>query len=57
MGSSGAFAVNAAAGNTAWRVDPMTGEAQTYDGLTGAYSYSDMTGFGLAAAGVLLPPE
>jgi hypothetical protein len=57
VGSPGAFVQNAANGNTAWRVDPMTGEVMMYDGLSGAYSYSDMTGFGLASAGVILPPD
>jgi hypothetical protein len=42
-------------GNTATRVDPVTLEQKTYDGLNGAYTYSDMTGFGLRAAGVQRP--
>jgi hypothetical protein len=44
------------AGNVAWRFDPMTREVASYDGLNGAYSYSDMTGFGLSQAGTLVPP-
>jgi streptogramin lyase len=44
------------AGNLAWRFDPMTREVASYDGLNGAYSYSDMTGFGLTHAGVQEPP-
>jgi hypothetical protein len=39
-------------GNNATRVDPDTGEATTYSGLVGAYTYSDMTGFALTHAGV-----
>jgi len=31
-------------------------EVATYEGLTGAYSYSDMTGFGLTSAGYSEPP-
>ncbi|MDH5675981.1 MAG: hypothetical protein OEZ06_27915 [Myxococcales bacterium] len=42
--------------NTAWRVDPNTGDVSSYTGLNGAYSYSDMTGFGLAQAGYQEPP-
>ena len=44
------------AGNIAWRFDPITREVASYDGLEGAYSYSDMTGFGLKQAGFLPPP-
>ena len=33
------------------RVDPETCEYETYSGLSGAYTYSDMTGFALANAG------
>ena len=43
-------------GNTAWRYDPNTKMVTSYDGLNGAYSYSDMTGFGLAHAGYLAVP-
>ncbi|TPV93127.1 MAG: hypothetical protein B7733_22135 [Myxococcales bacterium FL481] len=35
----------------AYKIDPETGEFETYDGLTGPYTYSDMTGFGLQNAG------
>lgn len=35
----------------AYRVDPVTGTIDTFDGLVGAYTYSDMTGFGLSSAG------
>jgi streptogramin lyase len=38
-------------GSTAARVDPEDGTVQSYNGLTGAYTYSDMTGFALANAG------
>jgi len=31
-------------GNTASRIDPMTGVFVSYNGLVGAYTYSDMTG-------------
>jgi streptogramin lyase len=33
--------------NSAYRVDPDTHMYQSYDGLNGAYTYSDMTGAGL----------
>jgi hypothetical protein len=39
-------------GTNATRVDPDTGEATSYAGLVGAYTYSDMTGYALANAGV-----
>jgi streptogramin lyase len=35
----------------AYRVDPVTGQVDTFAGLVGAYSYSDMTGFALSSAG------
>lgn len=38
-------------GSDAFRVDPVTGDVQTFSGLNGAYTYSDMTGLGLAGAG------
>jgi len=34
----------------AYRVDPATGAVDTVDGLNSPYTYSDMTGFGLANA-------
>ena len=34
-------------------IDPETGEYTTYHGLIGAYTYSDMIGFGLAK--VIIP--
>ena len=34
-------------GTDAYRVDPATGAFETLTGLTGAYTYSDMTGFAL----------
>ncbi|HEY8378865.1 MAG TPA: hypothetical protein VIK91_20375 [Nannocystis sp.] len=37
-----------AGGSVASRVDPGTGTEDTYTGLNGAYTYSDMTGFGVA---------
>ncbi|MDH5674546.1 MAG: hypothetical protein OEZ06_20635 [Myxococcales bacterium] len=43
-------------GNLAWRFNPLTREVASYDGLEGAYSYSDMTGFGLQQAGFKEPP-
>jgi hypothetical protein len=35
----------------AYRVDPGTGTYDTFTGLTGPYTYSDMTGYALAHAG------
>jgi hypothetical protein len=35
-------------GNVAYRMDPDTLEVVSYDGLDGAYTYSDMTGWGLS---------
>lgn len=55
-GVSSPGALRTFTGNTAWRFDPMTRMVGSYDGLNGAYSYSDMTGFGLAHAGHLTPP-
>jgi hypothetical protein len=46
-----------AKGSVASRVDPVTGHIDTYKGLTGAYSYSDMTGYGLTVAGTAPPPD
>lgn len=37
--------------DAAFRLDPRTGEYETFDGLERAYTYSDMTGFGLSHAG------
>ncbi|MCX4247735.1 NHL repeat-containing protein [Paraliomyxa miuraensis] len=42
------WAVN---GNGAHRVDPSTGTVTSYNGLVGAYTYSDMTGFALNTVG------
>ena len=42
------WAVN---GNGAHRVDPDTGVVTSYNGLTGAYTYSDMTGYALNTVG------
>jgi len=39
------------AGSNAYRADPETGTVDTYSGLIGAYTYSDMTGFALQTAG------
>ncbi len=38
-------------GDTASKIDPNTGEYWTYDGLVGAYTYSDMTGYALTNVG------
>jgi hypothetical protein len=38
-------------GSDAYRVDPETGHYDVFSGLTGAYTYSDMTGFALSHAG------
>jgi hypothetical protein len=42
------WAVN---GSGAHRVEPNTGVVTSYNGLTGAYTYSDMTGFALSTVG------
>jgi hypothetical protein len=39
-----------AGGSTATKIDPDDGSASAYVGLTSAYTYSDMTGFGVANA-------
>jgi hypothetical protein len=39
------------AGSNAYRADPATGQVDVYNGLIGAYTYSDMTGFALSSAG------
>ena len=39
----------------AFRVNPASGEVDTFTGLTGPYTYSDMTGFALANAGGWAP--
>ncbi len=52
-GVSGGNVSGMAVGDTAYRLDPKTGDVKSYAGLTGAYSYSDMTGFGLKQAGVI----
>lgn len=46
------WAVN---GNGAHRVDPATGDVTSYNGLVGAYTYSDMTGFALNTVGGGVP--
>jgi hypothetical protein len=38
-------------GSTASKVDPETGQFWTYNGLVGAYTYSDMTGYALTNVG------
>jgi len=38
-------------GSVAYRIDPDTQTIDTFEGLVGAYTYSDMTGFALANAG------
>jgi hypothetical protein len=38
-------------GTRAFRVDPVAQSVDTYDGLVGAYTYSDMTGFALSSVG------
>jgi hypothetical protein len=37
--------------NAAYRVDPLTGQVDTVNGLDYPYTYSDMTGFGLSQVG------
>lgn len=41
--------------NSAYRIDPDTHDIMSYDGLNGAYTYSDMTGAGLK--NVAFPPQ
>jgi streptogramin lyase len=38
-------------GSQAYRADPETNTVDTFTGLVGAYTYSDMTGFALSTAG------
>ncbi|KIG16889.1 Alkaline phosphatase [Enhygromyxa salina] len=38
-------------GSTASKIDPETGQFWTYNGLVGAYTYSDMTGYALTNVG------
>ena len=40
-----------ASGSTASKIDPATGQFWTYNGLVGAYTYSDMTGYALVSVG------
>jgi hypothetical protein len=39
------------ANNNCYRADPITDDVDAYNGLFGAYTYSDMTGFALSTAG------
>ena len=41
----------------AYRADPITGLVQTFTGLNGPYTYSDMTGFALKNAGTIPTPQ
>jgi streptogramin lyase len=41
----------------AYRVDPDTSVVDTFTGLTGPYTYSDMTGFALKNAGTIPTPQ
>ena len=41
----------------AYRADPMTGVVDTFTGLNGPYTYSDMTGFALTNAGTIPMPQ
>jgi hypothetical protein len=38
-------------GTTVSKIDPLTGQFWTYNGLVGAYTYSDMTGYALSNVG------
>jgi hypothetical protein len=38
-------------GSTVSKIDPDSGQYWTYNGLVGAYTYSDMTGFALSSVG------
>ena len=40
-----------ASGSTVSKIDPETGQFWTYNGLVGAYTYSDMTGYALSNVG------
>ncbi len=42
-------------GDSAHRVDPSDGSITSYNGLSGAYTYSDMTGYALTNAGGGVP--
>jgi len=48
---NGMFAQEDDWGRHAYKLDTVTGNVETFSGLNGAYSYSDMTGFGLKQAG------
>lgn len=39
-------------GTDAYRIDPVAGTVDTFTGLVGAYTYSDMTGFALSSVGI-----
>jgi hypothetical protein len=52
VGAGGA-SMTVGTANTAFKVHAVDGLVDQYDGLNAAYSYSDMTGFGLAQAGVV----
>lgn len=54
-GAVGGGNIGGPAANSAFKLDPATGLWETYSQLTGPYSYSDMTGFGLRQAGVITP--
>jgi hypothetical protein len=40
----------------AYRADPLTSTVDTFTGLNGPYTYSDMTGFALKNAGTIPTP-
>jgi streptogramin lyase len=40
-----------ASGSNVTKIDPVTGQNWVYNGLTGAYTYSDMTGYALSNVG------
>lgn len=52
----GAGYVWRAGGSSATKIDADDGTSMTYMGLNGAYTYSDMTGFGVANANGCTPP-
>ena len=45
-----------AGGSSAHKIDPDDGTSSSYVGLNGAYTYSDMTGIGIANASGCTPP-
>jgi len=51
VGGNGQNGNTGMTGDRAFKLNPADGSFETFTGLVGAYTYSDMTGFGLAQAG------